>query len=388
MKKIIRTKPGAKLKPDTKSNTKPKSNTKSETKTNMKSNTKPKITATNKATTNKSAANSTVKSTHKATIKFTTKSTIKSTVKSTTKPLTKFNKKPGADKFTLLTVAEENELLKFLLAQMPQKGRNYMKSLLAHGQISVDGEVTTLYNFPLQTGQKVMINWTKVFQIRQPLGLKILFEDEYLVVIEKPAGMLSIATDKEKELTAYNILSEHIKKANPKNRIFVVHRLDKETSGVMMFAKSEEIKETLQNAWKEVVLERSYTVVVEGQVAKAQGTINSWLTENKALRMVSSNTPTNDSKKAITHYKVLEKNKSFSLLEVKLETGRKNQIRIHMQDLGHSVIGDIKYGGTKSSINRLGLHAHILAFKHPITNENMRFESPIPRQFLSMFKKK
>ncbi len=305
-------------------------------------------------------------------------------IKSNVKLNTKFNAKPGLEKQTCLILVERNELLKFLLAQMPHKGRNYMKSLLAHGQISVDGEVTTQFNYSLEIGQKVIINWTKVLQEGQPPGLKILFEDEHLIVIEKAAGILSIATDQEKKQTAYSILSEHIKKRDPKNRIFVVHRLDRDTSGVMMFAKSEDVKKKIQNAWKEVVLERSYAVVIEGQVTNTQGTITSWLTENKALRMYSSSTP-NEGQKAVTHYRVSEMNKNYSLLEVKLETGRKNQIRVHMQDLGHSIIGDIKYGGTKSPIKRLGLHAHILAFKHPITNENMHFESPIPKQFLSLF---
>ncbi|MCM1566730.1 MAG: RluA family pseudouridine synthase [Dehalobacter sp. 4CP] len=302
----------------------------------------------------------------------------------------KANTKHRPEKQTSLIVDKENELLKFLIAQLPQQGRNSIKSLLSHRQISVDGEVTTLFNYPLVAGQKVNINRSKVYQERRelkPLGLKIFFEDEYLIIIEKPAGMLSIATDREKELTAYNVLSTHIKKRDSQSRVFVVHRLDKETSGVMMFAKSEEIKEKLQNAWKEVVLERSYAVVVHGPLTDDQGTITSWLTENKALRMYSSKTP-NGGQKAVTHYKVLEKNNSYSLLEVKLETGRKNQIRIHMQDIGHSVIGDIKYGGVKSSINRLGLHAHILAFKHPVTNEIMHFESPIPKEFLSLFHKK
>jgi len=308
----------------------------------------------------------------------------KSSVQLHTKPNTKTNNKRSIEKQTCLTVVENTELLKFLLAQMPHKGRNYMKSLLAHRQISVDGEVTTLFNYALVIGQKVVIHWTKAFDRTQPRGLKVLFEDDYLIVIEKPAGMLSIATAQEKELTAYNILSDHIKARNPKNRIFVVHRLDRETSGVMMFAKSEEIKRSIQDIWKEIVLERSYAVVVEGCVTKDQGTIISWLKENKILKMFSS-TIEGDGQKAVTHYQVLKRNHSFSLLKVNLDTGRKNQIRVHMQDLKHSIIGDVKYGGTKSPINRLGLHAQILSFKHPITNETMVFESPIPKQFLSLF---
>ena len=338
---------------------------------------------TNK-TTNKSNTNLSAKPSNKSSAKlpsrFSSKEAGKPIPKTFKKPITK----PRTDKQTILTVAEASELLKFLIAQMPEKGRNYIKSLLAHRQVSVDGEVTTLFNYALLPGQQVFINWTKAHDKSKPRGLKIIFEDDHLIVVEKPAGMLSIATVQEKELTAYNILSAHVKKRNKDNRIYIVHRLDKDTSGVMLFAKSEEIKKSLQNAWKDVVLDRSYIAVVEGSVKDNKGTITSWLKENKALRMYSSSTP-NDGQKAVTHYKVLKRNKAYSLLEVKLETGRKNQIRVHMQDLGHSVMGDIKYGGTKSPINRLGLHAHILAFKHPTTDEVVHYESPVPAQFLSMF---
>lgn len=330
--------------------------------------------------TSKSNNKPTNKSNAKLPSRFSNKETGNPIPKTFKKPLAK----PRTDKQTILTVVEGSELLKFLLAQMPEKGRNSIKSLLAHRQISVDGEVTTLYNYALLPGQQVFVNWTKAHDKTKPKGLKILFEDDHLIVIDKPAGMLSIATVQEKELTAYNILSEHIKKKNKNNRIFVVHRLDRGTSGVMMFAKSEEIKKSLQNAWKDVVLDRNYIAVVEGSVTDNQGTITSWLNENKALRMYSSSTP-NDGQKAVTHYKVLKRSKLYSLLEVKLETGRKNQIRVHMQDIGHSVIGDIKYGGAKSPINRLGLHAHILSFKHPTTEEEVRFESPVPPHFLSLF---
>ncbi len=292
--------------------------------------------------------------------------------------------KINKEKQTCLYVTEKTELLKFLITQMPDKGRNSIKSLLAHHQISVDNKVTTVYNQPLEVGQQVVVSGIKVLEESQPQGLKIVFEDPYIIVIEKQAGMLSIATALEREHTAYNILSEHVKKRDQKNRIFVVHRLDRETSGLMMFAKSEEVKKALQNAWKEVVLERSYAVVVEGLVSKEQDTIISWLKENKALSMYSSRTP-NDGQKAVTHYQVLKKNNSYSLLEVKLETGRKNQIRVHMKDIGHSVIGDKKYGGSKSPINRLGLHAQVLAFRHPVTGEEVRFESQIPKGFLNLF---
>jgi 23S rRNA pseudouridine1911/1915/1917 synthase len=290
----------------------------------------------------------------------------------------------GKNKQTLLKVTEGIELMKFLLAQLPGKGRNHIKLLLAHRQISVNNEVITQFNYPLEVGQQVMVNWTKVQGESGLQGLKILFEDQYLIVIEKQSGLLSIATTKEKDQTAYSILSRHVKRENPKNSIFVVHRLDKDTSGVMMFAKNQDVQQVLQKSWKEIVIERSYVLVVEGTVIKEQGTITSWLKESKTLIMYSSPVP-NEGQKAITHYQVLNKNNKFSLLEVELETGRKNQIRVHMQDLGHSVAGDKKYGATKNPINRLALHARVLTFRHPVTGQEMHFETNIPKQFLTLF---
>ena len=299
-------------------------------------------------------------------------------------PNSKLRVQTGKNKQTSLEVTEPSELLKFLQVKIPSKSRNDLKSLLEHRQILVDQEVITRFNHPLELGQQVVVNWSKVLVEKQPQGLKIVFEDPYIIIIEKQAGLLSIATATEREQTAYSILSEHVKNRDPKNKIFVLHRLDRETSGVMMFAKSEKIQKSLQNAWKEAVLERTYVVVVEGPVTKEEGTITSWLTESKTFMMYSSRTP-NDGQKAVTHYKVLKKNKHYSLLEVKLETGRKNQIRVHMKDIGHSVIGDKKYGATKHPLARLGLHARVLAFRHPVTGEEVRYETDIPKEFLNLF---
>lgn len=300
------------------------------------------------------------------------------------KPCKESGNKPGKEKQTCIKVTEHTELMKFLLAQLPDKNRNKIKALLTHRQISVDNEIVTQFDHPLEIGQQVFVNWNKVQGANNLQGLKILFEDTYIVVIEKKAGLLSISTAKEKEETAYSKLSEYIKKGNPKSRIFVVHRLDKDTSGVMMFAKSEKVQQLLQNAWKEIVSERSYIAVVEGLVTKTSGVITSWLKEGKNLIMYSSHSP-NDGQKAVTHYRVLKKNKNYSLLEVELETGRKNQIRVHLQELGHSIIGDKKYGATNNPISRLGLHARVLAFRHPVTGAEQRFKTPIPNEFLSLF---
>jgi 23S rRNA pseudouridine1911/1915/1917 synthase len=290
----------------------------------------------------------------------------------------------GKSKQSFLQVTEPTELMKFLMAQMPDKSRKTIKSLLAHNQISVDNKVTSQFNHPLKAGQHIRINFSRVLQISKDKGLKIIFEDPSLVVIDKEPGLLSIATDKEKERTAFRILSDQLKITDPSARIFVVHRLDRDASGILMFAKSKEIQQILQHAWKEDVIERSYVVVVEGTVIQDHGTITSWLKENKARVMYSSTTP-DDGQKAVTHYRVLKRCDEYSLLQVRLETGRKNQIRIHMKDIGHSIIGDKKYGATQNPVHRLGLHARILVFRHPVTGRELRFESPTPKGFLRLF---
>jgi len=283
-----------------------------------------------------------------------------------------------------LTVSEDTVLMKFLLSQIPYKNRDNFKTLLNDQQIRVDGEVITWYNHPLSPGQEVIVGWDKTPPTKQYPGIKILFEDPYLIVIEKNTGVLSISTEKVKDQTAYSILSRHVKEQNPSNRIFIVHRIDRETSGVMIFAKSEEIQAKLQENWNDTILERTYLAVVEGEIDRPKGTIVSYLHESIALIVYSSKKST-EGQKAITHYKVIKKNAKFSLLEVNLETGRKNQIRVHMQDIKHSVIGDKKYGSTINPISRLGLHAQVLAFTHPITKAPMRFETPIPKAFLKLF---
>lgn len=283
-----------------------------------------------------------------------------------------------------LKVSENTVLMKFLLAQIPHKNRDNFKTLLNDKQVRVDGEIVTWYNHPLLSGQEVTVGWDKISHLKKDSGVKIIFEDQYLIVVEKNTGVLSIGTEKEKEHTAYSILSRHVKEQNPINKIFVVHRLDRETSGVMIFAKSEQIQAMLQENWNDTILERTYLAVVEGAIDRAEGTIVSYLRESKALIVYSSKSP-NDGQKAITHYKVVKKNNRYSMLEVNLETGRKNQIRVHMQEIGHSVIGDKKYGSTINPIHRLGLHAMVIAFTHPISKEQMRFETPIPKEFLKLF---
>jgi 23S rRNA pseudouridine1911/1915/1917 synthase len=287
-------------------------------------------------------------------------------------------------KQTRYTVNEPMELMKWLIAQFPEKGRNAIKALLSHKQVSIEGKVVTQFNHLLKQGQEVVIEWARVVEEEPMLGLSIIYEDADLIIIDKQAGLLSVATEEEKELTAYRQLTEHVRRKEAKSRIFVVHRLDRDTSGVMMFAKSEEVQQKLQNEWRKTVSERVYIAVVEGKVRKSEGTIKSWLTESKTFKMYSSPTP-NGGQEAITHFKTLKTAATCSLLEIRLETGRKNQIRVHMEALGYPIMGDKKYGAVRNTLGRLGLHASILAFTHPTTGKAMHFESKIPEKFTRLF---
>lgn len=283
-------------------------------------------------------------------------------------------------------VKEQNELMKFLIENLPNKNRNNIKSLLKNKQVLVDGAAISQFNHPLNPGQEVMITESR-FSDKDMKGIKVVYEDEYLIAVEKASGILSIATDKEREKTAYNIVKNYVKSRNPLEKLFIVHRLDRETSGVMIFAKTEKMQQILQTNWQKMVLERTYVAVVEGKVEKNSDTIVSYLKENSAFVTFSSDKEIEGSKKAITHYTVLKRSKGFSLVEANIETGRKNQIRVHMQSLGHSVVGDKKYGATTNPLGRLGLHAKSIIFKHPKTGKVLSFQTGIPAKFSGMFKK-
>jgi len=285
-------------------------------------------------------------------------------------------------------VKENAVLMEFLMAQMPGKSRSKIKLLLSRKQVLVDGLPISQFNHPLVHGQNVEISKGKqetYRAVKQARALSIVYEDTELIVIEKPAGLLSIGTEKEKRATAYSLLSDYVKQQDPENKIFVVHRLDRETSGLMMFAKSEEIKYHLQELWANTVIERTYIAVVEGYVKEEEGVISSYLVEGKTF-VVHSSQNSKAGKKAITHFKTLERKRGYSLLKVNLDTGRKNQIRVHMQDIGHSIVGDKKYGAIGSPLKRLGLHAQQLSFAHPLSGKKIFFESKIPEEFLKLFK--
>ncbi len=213
-----------------------------------------------------------------------------------------------------------------------------------------------------------------------PRGLEIVYEDRDILVVDKPAGLLTVGTEANKFKTACYVLTDYVRKGSirSRNRIFVVHRLDQWTSGVMIFAKSEEVKHRLQAQWKGT--EKKYIAVVYGHLAQKEGRITSYLSENKSY-VVYSTTDVTKGKLAHTGYKVLKETKQFSLLEINLLTGRKNQIRVHMADIGHPVVGDRKYGKTKDGYKRLALHSKSISFKHPTSGEQMTFETKVPNYF-------
>ena len=279
-------------------------------------------------------------------------------------------------------IKEECTLMPFLLQALHDQNRTTVKSLLSHKLVQVNNRPTTQFDTPLRPGDTVTVGMNKSAAPFHHSMLNLVYEDADLIVVEKASGLLSMGTDRDKTKTAYHILNDYVKSKNPRNHVLILHRLDKETSGVMMFAKNLKTQEILQKNWNEMILERKYVAVLEGCPAKEQGQIKSYITESKALVVHSSR----DGKLAITNYTVLKSNRQYSLVELDLETGRKNQIRVHMQELGHPVAGDKKYGAVKDPLHRLALHAFKLHFTHPITGKEMKFETPIPTRFTSLFK--
>ncbi|KAA6328536.1 Ribosomal large subunit pseudouridine synthase D [termite gut metagenome] len=283
-------------------------------------------------------------------------------------------------KFTVYHVKENCELMTFLMKAQEGISRTSAKSLLSRRQILVNNVITTQYNFALRPGMKVQISKEKGRKEFHNNLLKIIYEDAYLLVINKREGVLSIGTEKQKERTAHSILNEYVRQTSQQRHIYIVHRLDKDTSGLMVFAKDEKTKITLQDNWDEIVKERKYVGILSGELEKDNGTITSWLKDNKVFVTYSS-TSDNGGDRAVTHYKTIKRANGYSLVEFELDTGRKNQIRVHAQDLKHPVIGDIKYGDGNNPLGRLALHAFKLSFYHPVTGDLMKFETPYPEDF-------
>ena len=280
-------------------------------------------------------------------------------------------------------VKQECELLEFLLLTFKDQSRNSVKSLLSNHQVAVDGAPISQFNFKLYPGDIVIISKHGIRR-KTRKDLPIIYENDEIIVINKPSGLLSIASDKEKGATAYRMLTDYVQQKDKHNRIFVVHRLDEDTSGVLMVAKNVKIQQALQDKWNELVTKRGYYAIVEGHLENKSGTIRTYLKKNSQNLMYSSKKE-GDGQLSITHYKVLQEIDGYSLLDVHIDSGRKNQIRVHLGEMGHHVIGDDKYGNPSNPIKRLGLHAYELELRHPFTGKLMKFTAPVPKEFKNLF---
>ncbi len=276
-------------------------------------------------------------------------------------------------------------LMQFVSDNVDGAPRNDIKKWLKFGHLMINGVVTKQFDAPVEPGQWVELNLTRPFVVFKNPRMQLIYEDDDVIVVNKGYGLLSVGTgSQKKEETAYNILKEYVKDVDSRQKIFVVHRLDRATSGLMMFAKSPEAQEAMQHNWNNMVLERKYVAVLEGNVEQDEGVIRSYLGETSQYEVYSTQEAAEGLKLATTRYKVLSRGYGYSLVEFSLDTGRKNQIRVHAKEIGHPIVGDRKYGAKASPINRLALHARTLRFAHPITRRDMHFETPIPTKFLKM----
>lgn len=280
-------------------------------------------------------------------------------------------------------VTEESPLLEYLMETLDDS-RTKIKAILQGRGIKVNSKIVTQYNFPLKPGMKISVSRKKENNTFKSKYLKIVYEDRWIIVIEKNCGILSMAAG-HSSLNVKTVLDDYLHKSRQKCSIHVVHRLDRDTSGLMIYAKDYETEQVLERNWHNIVYDRRYVAVVSGEIVEDGGTISSWLKDNKAYITYSSQTD-NGGKFAVTHFNVLARTTEHTLVEFKLETGRKNQIRVHSADIGHPVCGDTKYGNGDNPLLRLCLHAYILCFYHPVTGERLDFETPIPASFNKLFK--
>ena len=306
---------------------------------------------------------------------------------------------------TVFRVQQPSELLSFLMERMQTTRTSVKQQLLSHRRVQVNGACQTRHDTPLKTGDEVVVLSDKGNTRLTHPKLKTVYEDDYLIVVEKKEGLLTIPSKPgSRETTAFSILKAYVQRQNKRNGIYVVHRLDRETSGLLVFAKSPELQEYMRTYWKQLVTEREYIAVAEGIITDKEGTIRSWFTEDKRNAVVYSSPVDDGGDLAVTHYSVVKTfapvahtedgqsvpEKPLSLVSLHLDTGRTNQIRVHLASKGHPVVGDRKYGhgNTYSPADRLCLHARVLEFIHPATEQKMRFESPLPKVFNQLFRQK
>lgn len=270
-------------------------------------------------------------------------------------------------------------LIDFIMEKMHGISRNRAKALISNRVVLVNNAITTHPLTELKAGQVVQLDRSKHKKAFHSNDIDIVYEDPYLLVVDKRPGLLSMSNNTRQQ-TVQTVLNRYLEKGGGRNTSHLVHRLDRDTSGLMVYAKDVQTQQSLIDGWQHLVTDRRYLALVEGELESQRGRIQSWLTEDK--RFITHSSPVdNGGKLAVTHYNVLESSNGYSLVECELETGRKNQIRVHMADLGHPVVGDHKYGSEIDPMRRLGLHAYMLCFTHPVTGKHLNFETPLPVSF-------
>ena len=292
-------------------------------------------------------------------------------------------KRTRKQNFVEFRVKKPGILFDFLREHLPKMSRNNIKSILTHRQVAVEGVRISQFDFELSANDLVIVFKERKIESKIPRP-KILFENDEFLVIDKPSGLLSIATDKEKTKTAIKVMMEYVQDKDPNARLYITHRIDRDTSGVLLFSKREDLRNLLQDRWNELVSKRAYVAIVEGIPKVSKKTIKTWLHQTTTQLMYSRYEEDDEGQEAITHYETMKTNKTHAMLDVHIDTGRKNQIRVHMKDLGHPIIGDKKYHSESDPLKRLGLHAYALELSHPTNHKKFKFYAQIPKLFYQL----
>lgn len=293
----------------------------------------------------------------------------------------KNRRNPKQDYIERYVIEEPTQLLPFMFEMLAPRSRSEIKSYLVHSHVQHNGQTTTQFDEQLQHGDEVVINFSRPFVSLTNRMVRLIYEDPDLVVIEKQSGLLTVPTGPgRREKTAQKIVDEYVYAQDGRSHAYVCHRLDQYTSGILIFAKNSQVQQMMRDSWSSYVVERRYMAICEGQPAQMEGEVKSYLVENSVMKVYSTNDP-EKGKLSVTRYKVNKVVGDYSQIDIQILTGRKNQIRVHMSDLGCPVAGDKKYGAVSNPCGRLMLHNYVLQFIHPVTKENLRFELPLPKNF-------
>ena len=288
---------------------------------------------------------------------------------------------PATDNVAKLTIKEDSTLLAAAATLLPDHKPTKLKSMLRHNQLAINGVPSRQFDQPVSAGNQLWVNFDRSFQVFSHPRVKLVYEDNDIIVVDKGYGVLSTAAGKPSDDTVYNIVKKYARGFSDKANVYVVHRLDRDTSGLMLLTRTKQARDKLISNWNNMVIERKYIAVVEGKVQQQEGTVKSFLAENPDTFEMYSTEDKKLGRLAVTRYRVVKQGKRFAMVELEIKTGRKNQIRVHMHDLGNPVSGDRKYGGHQSPINRIALHATMLSFLHPISGKVVTFTSPVPDNF-------